>query len=593
MEWRLRAAEAFRRGGDLESARQTLDELDPRALTQDQALRAGIVRTDAALAAGLPEDALNFLPDLTPDIQGERRAEILALRLQAFRAMESNVDAMLDALQLQRLAPDPQQRTEIEDIIWSLMAAMDIEALQSLASLDPALPGWIALQDVAAIGLDQQQRFQARIAEWQQSYPGHPAAQRASELAAARTGARVPSQLALLLPLSGRYARVSEDIRDGFLTGNSIDANASPAVRVYDIANMSAADAYRQAVIEGAALVVGPLLKENIETLAVLPDRTVPILALNRMSDGRRVESLTGPGTPEAAPIEQLPLAAPEPAPVMGAMPSRSSDHSMPMYQFGLAPEDDAEQVAARALDQGMERALALYPEDDWGQRIYDAFLSRFTRGGGRVVGTRSYVPGSADFTAPIRDLLHLDASDARHRDLEQMLGTRLEFEPRRRRDADFLFLVANAAQGRLLYPQLRFYRAGDLATWSTSHIFTGGVNSVSDRDLDGVEFCDIPWLLSPDRLPTELQSASVVVDPAKGRSRLFALGLDAYRLVPWLTALESAQGLSIDGATGRLSVDAEGVVHRQDLVWARFASGVPRLVGTPTSQLPPAAEAD
>jgi outer membrane PBP1 activator LpoA protein len=81
--------------------------------------------------------------------------------------------------------------------------------------------------------------------------------------------------------------------------------------------------------------------------------------------------------------------------------------------------------------------------------------------------------------------------------------------------------------------------------------------------------------LFERQRLDPELQGDDVVLNPAMRDSRLFALGLDAYRLMPWLPALSSAQGLSINGATGRLTIDPEGVVHRHDLVWVRFEEGI------------------
>jgi outer membrane PBP1 activator LpoA protein len=73
-------------------------------------------------------------------------------------------------------------------------------------------------------------------------------------------------------------------------------------------------------------------------------------------------------------------------------------------------------------------------------------------------------------------------------------------------------------------------------------------------RDLEELRFVDIPWLVDPDAASfaglkrPEYTSAAL--------ERLYALGIDAFRI-----AREFAEGprraLDLDGATGRLSLDA------------------------------------
>jgi uncharacterized protein len=47
-----------------------------------------------------------------------------------------------------------------------------------------------------------------------------------------------------------------------------------------------------------------------------------------------------------------------------------------------------------------------------------------------------------------------------------------LEYEPRRRQDADFLFLAARPNEALLMRPQLRFHYAGDLPIYATSSLY-------------------------------------------------------------------------------------------------------------------------
>ena len=71
---------------------------------------------------------------------------------------------------------------------------------------------------------------------------------------------------------------------------------------------------------------------------------------------------------------------------------------------------------------------------------------------------------------------------------------------------------------------------------------------------------------------------------------RLFALGTDAYGLLPYLARLQADPGSRLDAQSGLLWLDAQGVVHRQ-LLCAEFAEGLPRLIGyTPPPRLATAA---
>jgi hypothetical protein len=310
-----------------------------------------------------------------------------------------------------------------------------------------------------------------------------------------------------------------------------------PVVRMYDTAASSPVTAYEQAVAEGADLVVGPLSKGDLEAVAAADLPRVTTLGLNRLDD----PGLAPPG----------------------------------LYQLSLAPEDEAEEAARRALADGHFAGIVLRPDTGWGRRVGKAFAEAFETGGGRVVATGVFDSRGQDYSDPIRRSLLLDESSSRHAALQKAVGMELEYEPRRRADATFAFVAANPSQGRLLRPQLKFHRASDLPVYATSAIFEPG----SDRnaDLDGVMFDDIPWALSPDEEASVLVAQLRAAWPAKADRglRLYALGHDAYRLIPLLYAGSGPPEGGFPGATGRLVMSPDGVLHRQ-LPWARFQAGQP-----------------
>jgi outer membrane PBP1 activator LpoA protein len=138
----------------------------------------------------------------------------------------------------------------------------------------------------------------------------------------------------------------------------------------------------------------------------------------------------------------------------------------------------------------------------------------------------------------------------------------------------------AQPLQGRLVRPALQFHRAGDLPVYSTSDIFEP--DAQANSDLEGVIFPDMPWVISPDAVSTQLRDALMRYWPvrARGRGRLYAFGFDAYRLIPLLKAGKIGSEHAIPGMTGLLSIDDRGRVHRQ-LDWARVTNGVAAPIGT------------
>src|SRR5690606_30432400 len=161
------------------------------------------------------------------------------------------------------------------------------------------------------------------------------------------------------------------------------------------------------------------------------------------------------------------------------------------------------------------------------------AFDSELKTLGGTIAALRFYDPTARDYSQPIRSVLLIDESRARASALNGRLGTRLEFEPRRRGDVQFVFMGAQPVQGRSLRPALRFHLAEDLPVYATSDIFEPNENA--NADLEGVIFPDMPWVISPDAVSTQLRNALSEHWPlrARGRGRLYAFGFDAYRLVP------------------------------------------------------------
>ncbi len=343
---------------------------------------------------------------------------------------------------------------------------------------------------------------------------------------------KAAAQLALLLPMSGRLADAGETIRDGFMAAYyDKPAKIRPSVRIYDTGNDSAA-AFKRAVEDGATFVIGPLGRENVASIRALVDGHVPVLALNHLPDG------------DVTPKH--------------------------FYQFALAPEDEARQIAAYALQQGQKIGVVLVPSGDWGQRVRQAFIGAFTAGGGRVVAAETYPNDTTDFSDILVPLLGFEDSQKRYHAVSSLVGGSLVFTPRRRDDLEFIFFAGQPVHGRLLRPQLKFHYAGDLPVYATSDIHDP--RAASNQDLEGVLFVDAPWLLSDAAPIVKLREtvADLWSGDARHAGRLFALGYDAYAVTERLRAEEDIDGLN--GLTGTLSMGSNGQVRRS-LLWASFGA--------------------
>jgi outer membrane PBP1 activator LpoA protein len=311
-------------------------------------------------------------------------------------------------------------------------------------------------------------------------------------------------------------------------------------VTVYDTGDTGIAEAVGRATQEGADIIVGPLTRDEVVAAAGLVTRRPPILALNFLP------------------------------------PSQPAPNGF--YQFALSPEDEARLAARRVLADGHRNGIAIVPSGDWGTRVLAAFKQELEAGGGGLFSSTALDSSMTDYSDSITTVLRISDSSARHRRLESILGTKLQFEPRRRGDLEFIFAPAQANVERLLRPQLRFHFAGNVPTYATSDAFEPDPHN--NTDLEGLMFPDMPWMLGSD-LADAVRNALQSAYPNGGgprRNRLFAFGFDAYRVAAAVQG--GATNIQVEGLTGRLTLDPDHRIHRE-LGWAQIHNGEIRMLPT------------
>jgi outer membrane PBP1 activator LpoA protein len=538
----VRAADDFLRGGDRDGARRTLAAAAPLPLGTDPRLLHRLLQADLLMEENRASEALSLLLAPPPaDAARELRVRYHRATAQAFRLLGNVLESARELQALDALLPDPQQRFDNQVEIVRTLAVLSEPALTRLQPSPPGVEGgWMQLAIVLKHALRAPQAAAGELALWRERFPDHPALPGLLEGLLARHQALLTqaNRIAVLLPESGRFGQVAAALRDGIVAAWLADADATrPELHFYDASDPAALwPTLTEAVTDGNELVIGPLDKESVTQLARAGELPVPVLALNQVDT-------------DVAPPSTL-------------------------FQFALSPEDEARQVAERAWLEGLRRPAVLAVDDAWGSRIVDAFVARWQALGGTVAEQTLYDAETADHSEAIRGMLHLEASAARHQELQRVLGQRLEFEPRRRQDIDFVFLVTKPRQARLLRPQLQFHRAADLPVFATSHAWQGEISAQEAPDLEGLNLPDMPWLLIEDpQDPLARQRLRELLPAAGGPyGRLYAMGMDAYQLLPHLARLQSSTFETLDGYTGHLYVDGLNQVHRQ-LVWVKLGA--------------------
>ena len=527
---------------------QFYDEIEPYfeelaegdILPQDE-IHKRVIMAGGYIGEGKIYQGLVGLPEIDEIDDIQYKALALGIRSRGVLAIGDPLESAQMRMQIGQYLGSPEEIEKNHDFIWSALNRISepamIRALREEQT--PETRGWLELNLIARRSNMLPAKMEPWIDKWYELYGDHAAAPffAMSLLEESRSVFIEPKRIALMLPLEGRLEKAATAIMNGFLYAYYQDPGQLADLEIINASSDPAAFnlQYEQAIQNGAEFIVGPIDKDLIDMLQRRVTIEVPTLTLNYAND-------------ETAAKQNL-------------------------YQFGLLPEDEAEQIADYALAQDRHHAAVLVPDTEWGYRLQRAFTKRFESLGGRVVSSTSYPAKANDYSASIKALLNLTTSEHRKSILQQVIKEQVQFEARRRQDIDMIFIAANARQARQIKPQLKFHHAQDLPVYATSHISSSAGSADVDRDLDEILFVDIPWKLQGDSNADFRQVGQLWPEDSQRLGPLFALGIDAYRVIPQLRRLLINPEESLAQNTGLLSVGADGRVRRS-LLMATYENG-------------------
>lgn len=376
------------------------------------------------------------------------------------------------------------------------------------------------LDDELAMSSDQQKTLIERR-RWAREALDQPDLE---SLAIPGLAGRKVERIAVFLPESGPLSSVADTLKDAIQTHQDVSGDGT-SLRFFDTSEASLSELYDRAQAMDAQIVIGPLSKDRVTRLEQRGSVPLPTLALNY-------------GESEHNQAKQL-------------------------FQYGLSAEDEARQVAKRASEEGHRQMSLMVPDNSWGQRVGEAFLDAWQNEGGSVANAIRYNPEGKANNA-VKKALSVSGERAR---LDNIDG---------------LFLLAVPEYARQVPSLLDYYYASDLPTYATSHLHEGIDQPRQDKNLDGINFVDIPWQIpdaavgGEEALPFYDSYRALSDDADASMFRLLAMGVDAYEAGTRLADINALQ--NFQGATGQLYLTADGRIYRK-LPWAQFKNGVPSAI--------------
>jgi outer membrane PBP1 activator LpoA protein len=541
--FRVRATDAWLLANRPKQAEKLLKQIDRADLDSSDKARLDLALADLALRNKRPDEAGQLLRQARPHLPADssRRYERLSTQLQQLLSLPVSQDiSHASGLSSSIDSYDPNAAL---GVIRSLdnVSSGELAIRAGNPRADQRLMGWLDLTLVIRQNLVVPDDVTLAMARWKERYPFHPLSENeALDLwLRYRQQFAPPRIIAVLLPETGRLSTAGMAVRDGLLSA-FMENPGSTEIHFFPTGDEpeTAISAYFSALDAGAELIIGPLQKSSIEALIQLPGFATPILALN-----------------------DLP-------PLLVAPPGLSGQ----IFGLSLSQENEARSVAQHAGGQGFDRAVILAPESLWGERMAQAFQEEFLQENREIIAAVRYVETDNDHSPVIERFLKIDESKARKNRLENTLQMPLEFEAVRRNDIDMIFMAANATQAKLIRPQLKFHDAGDIPVYATGRVYTGQPNPARNQDLNGVRFPITPWQLAHTRkrdIP-DLESIR-----GGALAPLFAVGYDAWKLLPWLEIMRRDPDFSFPGQSGKYRAGNEANLQR-NATWAVFRKGRP-----------------
>ncbi|MDU5836665.1 MAG: penicillin-binding protein activator [Pantoea sp.] len=607
-DWQLLAIRALMKEGKYPQAGQQINLL-PSQLSDTQQQELLLLKSQFLFSQQNVPGATQLLNQVkVDDLSKEQQARYYGLQIAATQGKPSL--ALLRAYIAQEPLLSGDDRQKNIDATWQALTQMTPQEASSLVinADENTLQGWLDLLNVWRANAQDGEMLKSALKDWQTRYPQNPAAKTLpTPLSQAQNFTKAStSTIALLLPLNGQAQVFASAIQKGFNDAKNGALNAAPQptaqpatqpaaaesaqpaptgeanavvspaaaaitsaatpqptaaqaqpeasapsssaqIKVYDTSSQPIQQVMQQAQQDGATLVVGPLLKNNVETVA---------------------NSQT--------PLNVLALNAPE----------QIQNHPNICY-FALSPEDEARDAAHHMWNQGKRQPLLLVPRSSFGDRVVNAFAQEWLKLGGtaplqqRFGSTAELKQGINSGTGITLSGTPVNVQPAAAEPQGVSIAGLTIPSPQQQSEpaaassgnVDSVYIVSTQDELQLIKPMIAM-RTGSRSTaslYASSRSYQAGAGPDFRLEMEGLQFSDIPLLSG--RNPALMQRAAQSFNNDYSLVRLYAMGIDAWTLANSFNQVRQSPGFTIDGNTGKLSANQDCVINRT-LSWSQYRQG-------------------
>lgn len=589
-QWQLLAIRALLQEGQTEQAINIYNQL-PEKLNNTQILEQSLLMAQIKTAQQDYAGASVLLNNIDATRLDTTQQQVYYSTVIAASAGQPSL-TLVRAYIAQEPLLSHNRRQENIDVTWQAVSSMTDEQMNSLVinADENILQGWLELQQIWANNRTDLEKLKTGIQEWQIRYPNNPGAKQLptqlTHLQNVNVGSASIGKIALLLPLNGQAGLFGHSIQQGFeaartqgsqpvaspqapieslasddlsaLTDtmpavaeqpqpaalSSAPANPDAEIKIYDTSNQPIDQVLAQAQQDGATIVVGPLLKDDVEALSGV-NSSLNILALNQ--------------------------------------PESTQNHPNICY-FALSPEDEARDAAYHIWQQNQRSPLLLVPSNVLGERVAKAFTREWqSLGGGTVLQQR--LGSISDLKRGINSgtgiaLTGTPVITTNTPPESVTIGSltipTVPVEPQIASsggNVDAVYIVASSDEMALIKPMItmRTGSRGDAQLYASSRSAQGISGPDFRFEMEGLQYSEIPLLSGGN--PQLMQQALSSVNNDYSLARLYAMGVDAWSLANHFAELRQSPGFTLNGNTGQLSASTDCVVNRK-LNWLQFSQG-------------------
>lgn len=387
-------------------------------------------------------------------------------------------------------------QNQLENQAWSIVNSLSSQNIAELEnSAYPEAQAWVSLLNAFKGSKYQTKQSLMNLNSFEADAIYHK--HLLPKLLAEQPASESVHQIAVLLPMKGRYKVISQQIRSGIMKA-FYASNQNITLKFYDSSDLTNLEAtYTQAKQEGADRIIGPLRREALQILASFHDDK--LLALNSIDS-----------------------------------------HSFTQFSF-KASQPNLQMV--KTFETAGFKRIGILSNDARSSLVKAQELNKSWVEAGHTAILSVYPDEKPKLRKALGQLIHENLSKERQNNLRWLIGQKLDYFPRTRQDLDAIVIFDNAYRMAVFRPQFDFFEL-DTPLFGDTELTPPNFQELKqNRDLKSVSFLTYPATLNPVDLTSKFE----------------AFGWDSFMVSTYNEALQNGNCLT-NTKTGILRLDGNEI---------------------------------